>query len=165
MTCWTRLHVRIWGRKEGPLKVSSDEGDGLPHLAERLNILFEHVPRRGGSDLYSNERAAEDLAAAGVSVTAGYLRQLRSGKRRNPTARLLAAIADVFDVPITYFFETEEADRIATQLRALSQLRTAGVRHIMARSSGLSAQDLRDLGPIFDQLRAVEGPDDDGGAR
>lgn len=145
--------------------MSSDEGDGLPHLAERLNILFEHVPRRGGSDLYTNERAAEDLTAAGMPVTAGYLRQLRSGKRRNPTARLLAAIADVFDVPITYFFETEQADRIATQLRALTQLRTAGVREIMARSNGLSPQDLGDLGPILDQIRALESRDDEGGRR
>lgn len=144
---------------------SDDDGDGLPHLAERLNILFEHVPRRGGSDLYSNERAAEDIAAAGVPVTAGYLRQLRSGKRRNPTARLLAAIADVFEVPITYFFEAEQADRIATQLRALAQLRTAGVREIMARSNGLSAQDLHDLGPILDQIRDLESRDDESGAR
>lgn len=138
--------------------MNPDEGgDGLPHLAERLNVLFDHVPRRGGSHLYSNERAAEDLAAAGMSVTAGYLRQLRSGKRRNPTARLLAAIADLFEVPITYFFEDEQAEKIATQLRALSQLRTAGVRGIMARSSGVTAQDLGDLGPILDQIRALEG--------
>jgi transcriptional regulator with XRE-family HTH domain len=148
----------------GSTRVSQDEGDGIPHLAERLNVLFDHVPRRGGSDLYSNERAAEDLAAAGVPVTAGYLRQLRSGKRRNPTARLLAAIADLFEVPITYFFEAELADRIATQLRALSKLRTAGVRGIVARSSGLTAEELGDLGPILDQIRGLEGRNDQGGS-
>jgi len=141
--------------------VSSDgESDGLPHLAARLNVLFEHVPGRGGIDLYSNERAAEDLTAAGVPVTAGYLRQLRSGKRRNPTARLLAAIADLFEVPITYFFEAEQADRITAQLRALSQLRTAGVRGIMARSSGLTPEAFEELGPILDQIRAREARDD-----
>ena len=137
-------------------------GDGLPHLAERLNVLFDHVPRRGGSDLYSNERASEDLTAAGMPITAGYLRQLRSGKRRNPTARLLAAIADLFEVPITYFFDAQEADRMAAQLRALAQLRTAGVREIMARSNGLTGQDLKDLRPILDQIRALgEGRDDE----
>lgn len=145
--------------------MSSDEGDGLPHLAERLNVLFEHVPRRGGGDLYSNERAAEDLTAAGMPVTAGYLRQLRSGKRRNPTARLLAAIADLFEVPITYFFEADQADKVAAQLRALSQFRTAGVRGIMARSSGVTGQDLDDLGPILDQIRALEEREPGGGSK
>ena len=143
---------------------SDESGDGLPHLAERLNVLFDHVPRRGGSDLYTSERAAEDLAAAGMPVTAGYLRQLRSGKRRNPTARLLAAIADLFAVPITYFFEDEQAENIANQLRALSQLRSAGVRGIMARSSGVAGQDSGDLGPILDQIRALEGQELGGGS-
>lgn len=130
--------------------------DGLPHLAERLNVLFDHVPRRGGSDLYSNEQAAEDLTTAGTPVTAGYLRQLRSGKRRNPTARIIAAIAQLFEVPVTYFFDAGQADKIADQLRALSQFRTAGIRSIMARSSGVTAEDLGDLGPILDQIRARE---------
>lgn len=160
----TRPSCASWSCEEGPLKVSSDEGDGLPHLAERLNILFEHVPRRGGSDLYSNERAAEDLTAAGMPVTAGYLRQLRSAKRRNPTARLLAAIADLFEVPITYFFEDDQADKIAAQLQALSQFRTASVRGIMARSSGIAAQDLDDLGPILDQIRNLEKREQSGGS-
>jgi transcriptional regulator with XRE-family HTH domain len=53
----------------------------------------------------SSAGAAEDLSAAGYTVTSGYLRQLRSGKRRNPTARLLAGIAKLFEVPITYFFD------------------------------------------------------------
>lgn len=137
--------------------MTPDVEDGLPHFAERLNVLFAHVPRSAGSELYSNERAAEDLTAAGFSVTAGYLRQLRSGKRRNPTARLLAGIAELFGVPITYFFDAELAEKVATQLAALTKLRNAGVRGIVARSgSKLTEQDLDDLEPILEQIRQLE---------
>lgn len=136
---------------------SDEEEVGLPHLAERLNVLFAHVPRAGGSELFSNERAAEDLSAAGYTVTSGYLRQLRSGKRRNPTARLLAGIAKLFEVPITYFFDDELAERMAAQLETLTQLRDAGVRGIVARSSaGPTANDIDELGPILEQIRRIE---------
>lgn len=136
--------------------VPDEVGDGLPRLAERLNVLFAHVPRPGGSELYTNERAASDLAAAGTSVTAGYLRQLRSGKRRNPTARLLAGIAQLFEVPITFFFDDDEADKIATQLHALTRLRAAGVRGIVARSGDLTAEDLTALAPLLERIRQLD---------
>lgn len=145
--------------------VEDEEGDGLPHLAERLNVLFANVPRRGGPQLYSNEQAAEDLAAAGVPVTSGYLRQLRSGKRRNPTARLLGSIANLFDVPITYFFDDEQARNIATQLEQLARLRDAGARGIVARSTGQDAGGLGDLGPILEQIRKLDREQGEGPAR
>jgi len=135
---------------------ADEEVDGLPHLAERLNLLFAHVPRTGGSELYSNDRAASDLAAAGISVTTGYLRQLRSGKRRNPTARLLAGIAQLFEVPITYFFDDDQADKITAQLQALTRLRAAGVRGIVARSGDLTAADLNALAPLLEQIRQLD---------
>ena len=145
---------------------ADEEADGLPHLAERLNLLFAHVPRPGDSELYSNERAAADLLTAGISVTAGYLRQLRSGKRRNPTARLLAAIAQLFEVPITYFFDDDEADKIATQLQALTRLRAAGVRGFVAGSGDHTAEDLNALAPLLEQIRQLdEDADQEGSSR
>src|SRR3954454_15015886 len=135
---------------------ADEEVDGLPHLAERLNLLFAHVPRTGGSELYSNDRAASDLAAAGISVTAGYLRQLRSGTPRHPPARLLAGIAQLFEVPITYFFDDDQADKITAQLQALTRLRAAGVRGIVARSGDLTSDDLNALGPLLEQIRQLD---------
>src|SRR5688500_16218036 len=93
----------------GQSVAADDEQHWLPSLAARTNHLFAHVPRAGCSELCSYEGAASVLVAAGISVTTGYLRQLRSGKRRNPTARLLAGIAQLFEVPITYFFDDDQA--------------------------------------------------------
>lgn len=139
--------------------MADEETGGLPHLAERLDVLFARVPRSNGH-LYTNERAAEDLTEAGVSVTGAYLSALRSGRRNNPSARLLAAIADLFDVPITYFFDDEHARKVQEQLNTLASLRSAGVRGIVARSAGVSEDSIASLRALLEHLRKMEGLDD-----
>ena len=141
--------------------MGDEEAAGLPHLADRLNILFARVPRSGTTQPYSNDRAAEDLSSAGVSVTGAYLGQLRSGKKDNPSARLLAAISDLFEVPITYFFDDEQARKIEEQLATLVALRSTSVRGIVARSAGVSDAGIANLAAILEQLRRMEGLDDD----
>lgn len=137
----------------------AEEGDesGLPHLADRLNVLFARVPRRDGTQPYSNDGAAEELTAGGVSVTGAYLSQLRSGKRNNPSARLLAAIAQLFGVPVTYFFDDEQASKIEAQLDTLVALRNAGVQGIVTRAAGVSDAGIANLAAILEQLRQMEG--------
>ena len=140
--------------------MADEEAGGLPHLADRLNLLFARVPRPGTNQHYSNDRAAEDLSSAGFSVTGAYLSQLRSGKKNNPSARLLAGIADLFEVPITFFFDDEQARKIEEQLNTLVALRNAGVRGIVARSAGVSDAGIASLAAILEQLRRMEGLDD-----
>ena len=84
--------------------MADEDGGGLPHLADRLNELFARVPRPGTNQPYSNDRAAEELSSAGVSVTGAYLGQLRSGKKSNPSARLIAGIAELFEAFARSFF-------------------------------------------------------------
>ena len=141
--------------------MADEDAGGLPHLADRLNVLFARVPRPGTNQPYSNDRAAEDLSSAGVSITGAYLSQLRSGKKNNPSARLLAGIADLFEVPITYFFDDEQAKKIEDQLNTLVALRKAGVQGIVARSAGVSEAGLASLAAILEQLRKMEGLDGD----
>lgn len=141
--------------------MGDEEAGGLPHLADRLNVLFARVPRPGTNQPYSNDRAAEDLSSAGVSVTGAYLSQLRSGKKHNPSARLLAGISDLFEVPITYFFDDEQARKIQEQLTTLVALRSTSVRGIVARSAGVSDAGIANLASILEQLRRMEGLDDD----
>jgi len=131
--------------------------DGIPHLAERLNALFARVPRPGGSHPYSNDLAAEALRDRSISVTGVYLSQLRSGRRDNPSAKLLAGIAELFGVPITYFFDDEQAQRIEAQLDALAGLRASGVQGIMARASDVSEGNQKALAAILEQILRIEG--------
>ena len=115
-----------------------DSDGGMPDLAERLNHLFATVPRPDRQGYWTNEQAAAELARLGTPMSHAYLSQLRTGKRDNPSARHLAAIAELFAVPMEYFFNTEIADKIDADLRLLAAIRDSGVKGVALRAHGAS---------------------------
>lgn len=137
-----------------------EDDTGLPGLAERLNVLFSAVPSPSG-ELYTNASAARQLANRGVPVSRAYLSALRSGQQTNPSARLVGAIASLFGVPVAFFFEAEQATRTIDQLQTLVAMRNAGVRGIVARTAGMSDTGIASLAAILEQLRKMEGLDDE----
>lgn len=80
----------------------------MPGLADRLNELFRTVRRPGTRDFWNNETAAWEISRSGPPVSAAYLSQLRTGKRLNPSARHLAALAGIFQVGMESFFAPSE---------------------------------------------------------
>lgn len=136
---------------------------GVPDLADRLNHLFSTVPRPDRRGYWTNEQAAAALAQLGTSMSDGYISQLRNGKKNNPSARNLAAIAELFGVPMEYFFNSETAAKIDADLRLLSAVRDVGVQGVALRASGLSAESLASLEGIIDQVRKLERLPEQGG--
>ncbi|MFY0409779.1 helix-turn-helix domain-containing protein [Solicola sp. PLA-1-18] len=129
---------------------------GVPHLAERLNDLFSRVPKPGTTQPYSNDAVASELTAQGVSVTGVYISQLRNGRKDNPSARLLAAIAVFFGVPIGYFFDAAEASTVVAQLDDLGRARDARIQGLMTRAQGMSDESLDHIASIIDHVVAIE---------
>ena len=136
---------------------------GVPDLADRLNHLFSTVPRPDRRGYWTNEQAAAALAQQGTSMSDGYISQLRNGKKNNPSARNLAAIAELFGVPMEYFVNSETAAKIDADLRLLSAVRDVGVQGVALRASGLSAESLASLEGIIDQVRKLERLPEQGG--
>ena len=136
-------------------------GEGIPGLADKLNHLFATVPAPTRSGRYSNDTAAEALAAYGVTVSGVHLSHLRANRRDNPSARLLAALAELFGVPISYFFDTSTEDTINAELATLTALRNDQIKHLMQRAQGVSPRGLKHLEGILDQIRIMEGLDPD----
>ena len=136
-------------------------GEGIPGLAEKLNHLFATAPAPTRSGRYSNDTAAEALAAYGVTVSGVHLSHLRANRRDNPSARLLAALAELFGVPISYFFDTSTEDTINAELETLTALRNDQIKHLMQRAQGVSPRGLKHLEGILDQIRIMEGLDPD----
>lgn len=134
--------------------------EGLSGLADKLNHLFATVPAPTRSGLYSNDSAAAALAERGVSVSGVHLSHLRSGRRDNPSARLLAALAELFGVPIGYFFDPTMEDRINSELDALSALKDTRAKTLMLRAQGVSPQSMEHLEGILERIRQIEGLDD-----
>ena len=138
--------------------------DGVPGLADKLNHLFAAVPGPGRNGLYSNDAAAKALSKRGVTVSGVHISHLRSGRRNNPSARLLAAIGDLFEVPIGYFFDSDLSEHITAELDALTAMSDPRAKDLMVRAHGLSPESLEHLEVIMDRLRKIEGLDDLGKA-
>lgn len=124
---------------------------GIPGLADRLNELFRTVHRPGSTELWNNETAAAVISRTGPAVSAAYLSQLRTGKRSNPSARHLAALAGILKVDIDSFFppvaaghhariggSSPVAERLTTLLDGVSP---AGVATIERAIAGVRAAE------------------------
>lgn len=133
--------------------------DGIPHLADRLNALFDRVPDQNGV-LYNNVSAARELTEIGVPVSPSYLGQLRAGKKDNPTAKLLNAIAKIFGVPVAYFLDgDEQAERLQKELDLLILIRDSRVQGVATRLAGMSDSAVASIDALISQLRHIEGLD------
>jgi len=86
----------------------------------------------------------------------GYISQLRNGKKNNPSARNLASIAELFAVPVDYFFNAETAEKIDADLRLLVAVRDSGVQGLALRAQGLSSESIASLAGIIEQVRKFE---------
>lgn len=123
-------------------------------LAEKINRLFdklqgEHGPR-------SNEEVADTISRAGTKISASYLWLLRTGRRDNPGKHHLEAIADYFQVPPAYFFNSSVVDQIDAELELMSAMRKAGVRELALRAADLSTDSLRALAVMVEHARRLE---------
>lgn len=135
----------------------AQQDGGMPRLAGQLDHLFSTVPRPGGRDLWTNEDAAAAMSAAGAPMSPAYLSQLRTGKRDNPSARHLAAISKLFEVPMEYFFDPDTSAKIDADLQLVVAVRDAGVEAIALRAQGLSEASLVGLAGMIEHIRRLEG--------
>ena len=141
-------------------EVADQHDGGMPRLASQLNHLFATVPRPDAGELWTNDEAAAAMSQAGVAVSAAYLSQLRTGKRDNPSARHLAAIARLFEIPMEYFFDPDVAAKIDTDLKLLVAVRDRGVQSIALRAHGLSTAGLSGVADMIEVIRRLEqGPE------
>ena len=119
----------------------------------------ESVVRHGVCAGWGPHTSAEVLAALkaeGVTMSAPYLSQLRSGNRTNPSAATIAALANFFRIKPAYFTDDEYFAKLDQELTWLAEMRDAGVRRIAARTVGLSPEAKEDLVTHAEELRRKE---------
>lgn len=135
----------------------ADTGQDGMAFASRLNRLVD-AGRQSDGTPWSNAALAKAVTALGVPTSASNLSLLRSGRRSNPSAALVDALAAVFGVPVDFFFgrTSEEWDR---ELETVLALRRAGVRSVTTRAAQLSDAGLAKLAEMADYLASIENPD------
>ena len=102
-------------------------------FSARLNRLFDTVypPGRGP---HTSAEVIAALKAEGVTMSAPYLSQLRSGNRTNPSVTTMAALANFFRIKPAYFTDDEYYEKLDKELTWLANMRDEGVRRIAARA-------------------------------
>jgi transcriptional regulator with XRE-family HTH domain len=79
-------------------------------FAEKLSNLIDSARTDGRAPHSYREMSAAIERAGGPAMSPAYLQQLATGKRVNPKIHYVEALAKLFAVPVTYFFE-DEAER------------------------------------------------------
>ncbi len=115
--------------------------DGL--LARRLDYLFRTVHPATRKGYTPAEAATAINETARGRVTSGtYLWQLRTGRKDNPTYKVLIGLAGFFGVSPTYFFEDGAVERGVLPPEVVAALQDDAVRDIALRAAGLSEHSL-----------------------
>jgi transcriptional regulator with XRE-family HTH domain len=127
-------------------------------FAARLNRLFDTVypPGRGP---HTSAEVIAALKAEGVTMSAPYLSQLRSGNRTNPSSATMAALANFFRIKSAYFTDDEYYEKLDKELQFYATVRDDGVRRIAARAQGLSPDAQQKVLDRIDELRRAESLD------
>ena len=113
-------------------------------FSARLNRLFDTVypPGRGP---HTSAEVIAALKAEGITMSAPYLSQLRSGNRTNPSSATMAALANFFRIKSAYFTDDEYYEKLDKELSWLATMRDDCVRRIAVATVGLSPQAQQDV--------------------
>jgi transcriptional regulator with XRE-family HTH domain len=124
-------------------------------FADRLNRLFDTVypPGRGA---HTSAEVIAALKSEGITMSAPYLSQLRSGNRTNPSPSTVVALANFFRVKPAYFTDDGYHATLDKELSWLSDMRNEGIRRIATGAIGLSMQAHNDIMLKVDQWRRQE---------
>jgi transcriptional regulator with XRE-family HTH domain len=124
-------------------------------FAARLNRLFDTVypPGRGP---HTSAEVIAALKAEGVTMSAPYLSQLRSGNRTNPSSATMAALANFFRIKPAYFTDDEYYEKLDKELSWIATMRDDGVRRIAQAASELPPQARQEIAQRIDELRRTQ---------
>ncbi|MFZ1177812.1 MAG: transcriptional regulator [Mycobacterium sp.] len=124
-------------------------------FAARLNRLFDTVypPGRGP---HTSAEVIAALKAEGVTMSAPYLSQLRSGNRTNPSTTTMSALANFFRIKSAYFTDDEYYEKLDKELSWLTSMLDDGVRRIALHAAELSPEAQHEVMDRVNQLRRAE---------
>ena len=123
-------------------------------FAERLSALIDSA-RTGGMAPHSyREISAAIERSGGPAMSPAYIQQLASGKRVNPKIHYVDALAKLFGVPVTYFFDEEplpDSEGPASEAKLMAM-----------RAQELSPQGRRQVMDLLELVERYERAERDG---
>ncbi|MEV5239847.1 XRE family transcriptional regulator [Streptomyces cinnamoneus] len=147
--------------------MNGEKDDGVRRpltVAEKLDHLLTLRAELSEDGKPSYKALAAAIAArSGETFSGPYLWQLHRGERTNPTLRHLCAMAEYFEVPVSYFTDDDVARRLIDEELLASReldrsMAEAGVSALFLRGNlaALSPEGKRMAADMIRQLRDLE---------
>jgi len=128
----------------------------LPFVAQRLDLLFRIASEKAGRKIGAGAVADGINAAAGEKVIEqSYIWQVRTGRKDNPSYKVLAQLAGYFGVHPAFFFPEDGENAIGPDLQVA--LRDERVRNLVLLTAGLSGPSIEAVTMIAKNNRSLEG--------
>jgi hypothetical protein len=124
-----------------------------PTFADRLNHLFDalHPPGRGP---HTSTEVTRALRAQGITMSAPYLSQLRTGARVRPSAEAKAALAWFFRIDPAYFTDDDYRQRVDDELGLRARVGNENaLQRIVVGLAGLSPAAQQEILDHTERLR------------
>jgi transcriptional regulator with XRE-family HTH domain len=123
-------------------------------ISEKVDLLFKTFLKPDGAE-FTYEEVAKGIDHTVSSVA---IWKLRMGKTKNPSYKILEAIARFFDVPIEYFSESERpAEEYIQEIKLARVLQETGVAQIALRASDLDEAARHDILSMIEYARKAQG--------
>lgn len=123
---------------------------------ERLNELICAQEHR-----MTNQMISDDIGVQCVQISLVYVSQLRTGVRKNPSRKVVQALADYFKVPVGYLYKNSWRDdrNDAQEMDSSTIMRISDLRikRLPINANGLPPRSIGLLADVSMKFRFSEG--------
>jgi transcriptional regulator with XRE-family HTH domain len=121
-------------------------------FAEKLCGLIDELRANSEAPHSYRELSSAIDKAGGPAMSPAYIHQLATGKRINPKIHYVEALARLFGVPVTYFFDDEEI----TEPSPAAEARGNEAKLMAMRAQELSPEGRRQVMDLLDLVERYE---------
>lgn len=137
----------------------SGEHDPSPvtvDLAARIETLFRLRLRPDGAP-WSLRQVSAAAKTRGVTLSVGFLHDLRRGVKDNPSKQQLECLAEIFDVRPGYFFDDDDTlAAVNERLEMLGAFEDERASQIALRARNLTPHDYRMISALIDSATRAQ---------
>ena len=121
-------------------------------FAEKLSALIDGLRADDEAPHSYREMSSAIDKAGGPAMSPAYIQQLATGKRVNPKIHYVEALARLFGVPVTHFFDDKEP----AEIQAFTGTHPSDAKLMAMRAQELSPEGRRQVMDLLDLVERYE---------
>ena len=120
-------------------------------ISEKLDWLFTNIHHPDGRE-YMYSEIQDETERRGRKITASYIGKLRRGEQENPAWDVISVLAQVFDVPITFFYQQQMNEDELERIKIAAILQEERVGEIALKARNLSPAQRQTILDVIDGM-------------